>query len=72
VVKADICEVMEGLHPEGDWQGQGARALDNPRTRTGEDSLENLLRIRERVAGRDATTINALKWRVPWRRPGRD
>jgi hypothetical protein len=72
VVKADICEVMAGLHPEGDWQGQGARALDNPRTRTGEDSLENLLRIRERVAGRDATTINALKWRVPWRRPGRD
>ena len=72
VVKADICEVMEGLHPEGDWRGQGARALDNPRTRTGEDSLENLLRLRERVAGRDATTINALKWRVPWRRPGRD
>jgi hypothetical protein len=71
-VKAEICQVMAGLHPDGEWLRLGARALDNPRTRTGEDSLENLLRLRERVVGGDPTTINYLKGRVLWRRPGRD
>ncbi|PNY00905.1 hypothetical protein L195_g024192 [Trifolium pratense] len=41
--------VMADHHPEGDWLGQGARALDNPRTRTGEHSPENLLLLTERV-----------------------
>lgn len=37
---------MSGLHPQGDWLGQGARALDNPSGRTGEHTfryLSNLL-----------------------------
>lgn len=33
---------MTGLDPTGDWLGRGARALDNPRTATGEESLERL------------------------------
>ncbi|EEF27191.1 conserved hypothetical protein [Ricinus communis] len=41
-VKVEIVRVMLGLHPEGDWMGRGARALDNPRTSTGEQSLEKL------------------------------
>lgn len=38
---------MSVLDPEGDWFGRGARALDNPRTLTGEESLEKLLTVRE-------------------------
>lgn len=41
-VKADIIRVMAGLDPTGDWMGRGARALDNPHTTTGEDSLDKL------------------------------
>ena len=41
-VKVEIVRVMSGLHPEGDWLGRGARALDNPRSSTGEQSLERL------------------------------
>lgn len=41
-VKVDIIRRMTPLHPEGDWLRRGARALDNPRTATGEESLEKL------------------------------
>jgi hypothetical protein len=70
--KVDICRVMAGLDPEGDWLRRGARALDNPRTRTGEDSLENLLRLREGVVSGDATTITTLQGRMLWLRSGGD
>jgi len=36
-VKVDIIRRMTSLDPEGDWMRQGARALDNPRTSTGEE-----------------------------------
>ena len=48
-VKVDIIRLMSVLHPEGDWLGRGARALDNPRTSTGEDSLLNLFRIKDEL-----------------------
>ena len=41
-VKVEIIKLMAGLDPTGDWMGRGARALDNPRTATGEESLEKL------------------------------
>nr|XP_023904920.1 uncharacterized protein LOC112016619 [Quercus suber] len=41
-IKADIIRRMTALDPEGDWMGRGARALENPRTATGEESLERL------------------------------
>nr|AOT98968.1 hypothetical protein [Oryza rufipogon] len=41
-VKVDIIRKMAGLHPSGDWMGWGARALDNPRTATGEEDLARL------------------------------
>ncbi|KAH0676792.1 hypothetical protein KY285_024593 [Solanum tuberosum] len=33
---------MAVLDPTGDWLGRGARALENPRTATGEHSLDKL------------------------------
>ena len=41
-VKVEIIRLMQGLHPVGDWLRRGARALDNPRTLTGEESFEKL------------------------------
>lgn len=41
-VKVEIIKLMAGLDPQGDWMGRGARALENPRTATGEESLERL------------------------------
>lgn len=41
-VKVDIIREMAVLDPTGDWLGRGARALDNPRTPTGEASLQKL------------------------------
>ncbi|CAO2812559.1 unnamed protein product [Amaranthus hypochondriacus] len=44
-VKVEIIQRMAAFDPGGDWLGRGARALDNPRTATGEESLENLFQI---------------------------
>lgn len=41
-VKVEIIQEMAVLDPTGDWLGRGARALDNPRTATGEESLDKL------------------------------
>ena len=41
-VKVEIIRKMASLDPTGDWLGRGARALDNPRTSTGEESLDRL------------------------------
>nr|BAA11125.1 hypothetical protein [Beta vulgaris subsp. vulgaris] len=46
-VKAAIINKMAPWDQGGDWMGTGARALDNPRSATGEDSLENLYKILE-------------------------
>ncbi|KAH0676533.1 hypothetical protein KY285_024334 [Solanum tuberosum] len=41
-VKVEILRIMAVLDPTGDWLGRGARALENPRTATGEHSLDKL------------------------------
>ena len=46
-VKVEIIQLMAGLDPTGDWMGQGARALENSRTATGEESLDRLYAIFE-------------------------
>ncbi|KAK6791544.1 hypothetical protein RDI58_010625 [Solanum bulbocastanum] len=38
---------MAPLDPEGDWEQRGARALDNPRTATGEELLGRLYTLLE-------------------------
>ena len=48
-VKVDIIRQMETLDPGGDWERRGARALDNPRTATGEELLERLYEIRDNL-----------------------
>ena len=71
-VKVEIIKGMTALDPEGDWPGRGARALDNPYTATGEESLETLSLLRDRVAEGDAATISTLKQRMLWRRSDGD
>ncbi|ESQ50960.1 hypothetical protein EUTSA_v10023135mg, partial [Eutrema salsugineum] len=41
-VKVEIVKIMALYDPRGDWMGRGARALDNPRTAMGEESLDRL------------------------------
>lgn len=41
-VKVEIIRAMAVLHPRGDWLRRGARAMDNPRTATGGESLSHL------------------------------
>lgn len=48
-VKVDIIRQMTSLDPEGDWFRRGARALENPRTATGEESLERLFSLRDEL-----------------------
>jgi len=45
--KVEIIRTMAVLDPKGDWMASGARALYNPRTATGEDSLERLFSLRD-------------------------
>jgi hypothetical protein len=44
-----IIQKMAQWDPTGDWMGRGARALDNPRTASGEESLERLSNIWENL-----------------------
>lgn len=69
-VKVDIIRQMAGLDPEGDWLGRGARALENPRTTTGEESLEKLYSLRSDLEtnGDNSDAFLKLKERVPPRR----
>ena len=71
-VKVDIIRVMAGLNPSGDWMGRGARALDNPRTATGEESLERLYQLLFdlQTAGLQSATFRQLVERVPLRADG--
>jgi hypothetical protein len=71
-VKVEIFKAMSGLDPEGDWLGRGARALENPRTATGEESLEKLHTILSDLEskGVKSEAFSQLKGRVPLRRSG--
>ena len=42
---------MADLDPTGDWMGRGARALENPHTATGEESLEKLYALLDDLRG---------------------
>lgn len=63
-VKVEIVRIMAPLDPEGDWERQGARALDNLRRATGEESLDKLVKTLERLKDGDEATIEALKWKM--------
>lgn len=65
-IKVEIVRHMAGLDPEGDWLGRGARALDNPRTATGEPSLEQLYALLEDLnrGGVQSKTFSSLKNKV--------
>lgn len=53
-VKVDIIQRMAGLHPRGDWMRWGARALDNPRTATGEENLARLHQMLDDLRSRNS------------------
>ncbi|XP_061345029.1 uncharacterized mitochondrial protein AtMg01010-like [Gastrolobium bilobum] len=63
-VKVDIMRQMIPLDLEGDWPRWGARALDNPRTLTGEESLEELYCTWDKVLYQDFPTIQKLRERM--------
>lgn len=65
-IKVDIIRQMTPLDPEGDWMGRGARALDNPRTATGEESLERLYHLLDdlKQGGVESQAFSHLKGRV--------
>lgn len=66
-VKARIILKMAQLDPTGDWMGRGARALENPRTDTGEESLDRLYRIVDDLddTGPQSDSYSRLTERVP-------
>lgn len=61
--KVEILREMSRLDPEGPWLERGARALDNPRTSTGEESLERLFSILDQLkeGGRESDAFIRLK-----------
>lgn len=65
-VKVQIIRQMTPLHPEGDWLRRGARALDNPRTATGEESLDKLYKLLSDLNenGVESQSFQALKGKV--------
>lgn len=64
--KVEIIKLMADLDPTGDWMGRGARALDNSRTATGEESLEGLYSLLEdrKRGGVQSATYSKLKGKV--------
>lgn len=66
-VKARIILKMAQLDPTGDWMGRGARALENPRTGTGEESLDRLYQIADDLddTGPQSDSYSRLTERVP-------
>ncbi|KAI4377097.1 hypothetical protein MLD38_014783 [Melastoma candidum] len=62
-VKVKIISRMAELDPTGDWMERGARALANPRTATGEESLEKLYEKWEDLdrAGLDSKVFTELQ-----------
>ena len=73
-VKVDIIRLMAPLDPEGDWERRGARALDNPRTKTGEESYERLCQLRDSLSneGIQSQSFWDLKERVFLRKENLD
>lgn len=67
-VKVEIVRLMAPRDPEGDWDRQGARALDNMRRATGEESLEKLVQLRERIKEGDEAAIRSFKSKMIGRR----
>nr|QCO76340.1 hypothetical protein [Tamarix hispida] len=69
-IKVEIIRNMIILDPEGDWMGRGARALDNPHTATGEESLEKLYSLLDELkqGGVESQAFSHLKDRVFRRR----
>lgn len=67
--QVEIIHEMAVLDPTGDWLGRGARALDNPRTATGEESLDKLYAQLEdlRRGGVQSQTFSSLKRKVSTR-----
>lgn len=67
--KVEIIRMMVALDPEGDWQQRGAGALNNPRTRTGEDSIERLYSLLDGLNkdGVQSEAFGFLQKRVPRR-----
>jgi len=65
-LKVEVIEGMSTLDPTGDWLNRGARALDNPRTSSGEPSVEELSRMRDdlHANGRHSATFRRLKEKV--------
>lgn len=66
-VKVEIIQLMADLDPTGDWLGQGARALENPGTATGEESLKRLHAFLDDLnqGGIGSKTFFKLKKKVP-------
>jgi len=73
-VKVEIIRTMAVQSPVGSRTGRGARALENPRTATGEDSLERLFAIRDDLTRRrdNSDFFNKLKEKVFLRGEGAD
>ena len=65
-VKVEIINRMADLDPQGDWMGRGARALENPRTATGDESFERLSKILEGLVqdGVNSPVFSQLKSKV--------
>ncbi|CAJ1972876.1 unnamed protein product [Sphenostylis stenocarpa] len=68
-VKVDIIRVMVGIHPNRDWMGWRARALDNPRTATRGESYQILHQMLDdlQTGGWQSATFRLLVERVPLR-----
>lgn len=71
-VKVEIITKMAPLDPEGDWLRRGA--LDNPRTATGEESLERLYGVLDDLnrGGVQSQSFRSLKTQVFRRREDLD
>lgn len=65
-LKVEMLKKMSELDPNGSWLERGARALDNPRSKTGEESFENLGSILEelKAGGRQSQVFSTLKDRM--------
>ncbi|KAI5582037.1 hypothetical protein POPTR_007G062262v4 [Populus trichocarpa] len=62
-VKVEIIKLMAVLDPTGDWMGRGARALDNPRTATGEESVGKLYSLLEDLQTNGVQSPSYKKWK---------
>lgn len=65
-VKVEVIRQMAPLDPDGDWERRGARALDNPRSSTGEASLESLYRLKDDLDrnGLQSAAFHSLKYKI--------